>query len=139
MALPQIPNFNVQIPDLTQKAREAAQLKAMLSETSLRQSLAPLQVQEAQEKAKAASLQNQVTQEDLNNQVAFGKIFLASEGDMGKLTEMISDPKQNFGLTARGIGPALQQVVAHRESMYKLDEATAAHTDAKNNIFSATP
>ena len=132
-----MPNFNVQQPapfDPLAFRQKQATLSGMLNENALRQQLAPLQVQEAQEKAKAASLQNQVTQEDLNNQVAFGRMFLASEGDTNKLTQMISDPKQNFGMTPRGIGPALQQVIAHREAMYKLDDATAAHTDAKNNI-----
>ncbi len=134
LQLPQMPNFTAQTPDILGAQQKQATLSQMLNANALQKQLAPLQVQEQQEKAKAATLQNQVTQEDLNNQVAFGKMFLASEGDTNKLTEMISDPKQNFGLTPRGIGPALQQVIAHREAMYKMDEATAAHTDAKNNI-----
>ncbi len=134
LQIPQMPNFTAQTPDILGAQQKQATLSQMLNANALQKQLAPLQVQEQQEKAKAATLQNQVTQEDLNNQVAFGKMFLASEGDTNKLTEMISDPKQNFGLTPRGIGPALQQVIAHREAMYKMDEATAAHTDAKNNI-----
>lgn len=132
-----VPNLQTNIPAMPNaldQMSKAAMLKNMLSESALRSQLAPLQVQEEQQAVQQKTLQNQVTQEDLNNQVAFGKMFMDSEGDMNTLTQMISDPKQNYGLTPRGIGPALQQIIAHREAMYKMDEATAAHTDAKNNV-----
>jgi hypothetical protein len=136
--LPPLPDFNVNVPAMpnpVDQMAKVASLKNMLSEQTLRAQLAPLQVQEQQQRVQAATLQNQTTQTQQNDLVAFGKMFLASQGDTNALTQMIADPKRNFGLSPQGIGPALQQVIAHREAMYKMDDAQAAHTDMKNNII----
>src|SRR6266478_2165792 len=97
--LPQMPDFSVKIPppfDPLAQQQKQATLSGMLDENSLRRQLAPLQVQEQAEKAKALSLQNQTTQTQQNDMVAFGKMFLASEGDTNELMQMIADPKRNF-------------------------------------------
>ncbi len=70
LQIPQMPNFTAQTPDILGAQQKQATLSQMLNANALQKQLAPLQVQEQQEKAKAATLQNQVTQEDLNNQVA---------------------------------------------------------------------
>lgn len=68
--LPPLPSFNVQTPDLTQKALEGAQLRNMLSEMALRKALAPYQVQQAQQQTQATDIENQMKQMQLQGQRA---------------------------------------------------------------------
>jgi hypothetical protein len=69
--LPPLPNFQTNIPQMPspvdQMARVAS-LKNMLSENTLRQQLAPLNIQEAQERAKQSSIQTQKEQLALDSQ-----------------------------------------------------------------------
>lgn len=76
--LPPLPNFSVTPtpqPDFLQKAGQVASLKNMQSETALRSQLAPLNVQEAQEKAKQAAIQTQQMQLEQQSQVAMMKAW----------------------------------------------------------------
>jgi hypothetical protein len=71
--IPEVPNLTVQqqpMPDMLQKYGQMMSLKNMASEQSLRQQLAPLDVQEAQERAKQAGLQTELTQNQVNSQKA---------------------------------------------------------------------
>jgi len=73
-----MPNFNVQQPPpfdpLAQRQKQAT-LSGMLSENALRQQLAPLQVQEQQQKVQQATTQNQLQQLELQSQQGIIKAF----------------------------------------------------------------
>src|SRR5260221_4784691 len=68
-----IPNFNVQQPPpfdpLAQRQKQAT-LSGLLDENALRKQLAPLNVQEAQEKAKQAAITTQTQQQELDSRKA---------------------------------------------------------------------
>jgi hypothetical protein len=80
-----VPNLTVQqqpMPDILQKAGQAASLRNMLSETELRSQLAPLDVQEAQEKAKQAALATQQQQMQIDSQRAM--MASVASGELNK-------------------------------------------------------
>jgi hypothetical protein len=63
--LPPLPNFNTSIPAMpsaVDQMAKVASLKNMLSENALRQQLAPLNVQEAQQRVQQETTQNQLAQ-----------------------------------------------------------------------------
>lgn len=67
---PAIPNFNVQTPDVLGGQERAATLSALLNETALRKQLAPLQVQEQQQRVQAGDIENQLKTIQLQGQRA---------------------------------------------------------------------
>lgn len=64
------PSFEVKVPDITGELLRAAQLKSLLSENSLRQSLAPLQIQEQEAKSRQAGIQTQEMELEQQSQKA---------------------------------------------------------------------
>src|SRR6266852_8866283 len=82
LQLPQMPNFNVQIPQMpnpVDQMAKVASLKAMLNEKTIRQSLAPHQIQEQTEKAKQAGIQTQTQQQELDSRTAMMKMIASGE------------------------------------------------------------
>jgi hypothetical protein len=69
--LPATPNFNVQVPQMPNAldtAGKAASLQNMLSEAALRKQLAPLDVQEAQQRVQQQTIQTQQAQQAMDSQ-----------------------------------------------------------------------
>lgn len=97
--LPSLPNFNVQQPPafdpLAQRQKQAT-LSGMMDENALRKQLAPLQVQEQQEKAKQAAIQTQQMQIEQQSQAAMMKAW--SDPDF---TKKITNPDKS---EASGLG-----------------------------------
>src|SRR5438046_2530764 len=120
LQLPQMPNFTAQTPDVLGGQAKAATLSQMLNANKLQQQLAPLQVQEQQEKAKQAAIQTQVAQQEQASQTAMikawsdpeftNKITGTDKSDSSGLgfdpdamtSELVSRgvmPKEAFGMT----------------------------------------
>ncbi len=101
--LPNLPSFQVTPPaqpDIMQKAAQAAQLKNMLSENALRQQLAPLQVQEQQQKAQQTAIQTQQMQIEM----ASRKAMMAAWSDP-EFTKKITGSNTNADSSGLGFDP----------------------------------
>lgn len=146
--LPPMPNFSVQTPDVLGGQEKAATLAQMLNAGALQKQLAPLQVQEQQEKAKQASIQTQTMQAEADSQKAMMKAWSDPEFTK-KLTSTDKAGASGLGfdpnamtteLTSRGILPKdalalTDQFVKRSQSMAttakdvaQTGEATAATT-----------
>lgn len=83
--LPPLPNLTVQQtpqPDFLQKAMQAASLRSMQSDAALRSQLAPLDVQEAQQKAQQAGIQTQLQQQELDSRKVMMQVV--ANGELNK-------------------------------------------------------
>jgi hypothetical protein len=76
-----MPDFNVKIPDVIGGQEKAATLAALLNENRLRQQLAPLQVQEQQEKTQQATIATQTQQQELDSRKAMMAAIASGELD----------------------------------------------------------
>lgn len=98
--LPPLPNFNVQIPDLQQKALEGAQLRNMMSEMALRQQLAPLQIQQQQQQVQAGAIQNTLAQMKLDSNKKL--MDLVAGGLLDKFTGKNANAPEGSAFDATG-------------------------------------
>lgn len=95
LQLPPMPNFNVQQPppfDPLAQQQKQATLSGMVDENALRRQLAPLNVQEAQQRVQQGQLQNQQTQMNLASQQA-----LMTAVASGALNKHVSDDTGGSG------------------------------------------
>jgi hypothetical protein len=106
-----MPNFNVQTPDVLGGQAKAATLAGLLNENSLRQQLAPFQVQEQQEKAKQAGIQTQTQQQDLDSRKAMMAVI--ANGELNKFAGVETPDGSGFDaagayqyMMSKGILPA---------------------------------
>lgn len=130
--LPPIPNFNVQPPDVLGGQEKAATLAQMLNASALQKQLAPLQVQEQQEKSKQASIQTQTMQAEADSQKAMMKAWSDPEftkkitgGDKADAGGLGFDPDaMTSELTSRGVLP--KEALALTQEFVKRSQAIAA-------------
>src|SRR5258708_20643514 len=98
-----VPDFNVKVTDIAGEQLRRAQLSSLLSETSLRQSLAPLQVQEQQQKAQQAGIQTQTQQQELDSRKAM--MAAIASGELNKYAGV--ETPDGSGFDAAGTAPDL--------------------------------
>jgi hypothetical protein len=106
--LPGLPNLNVQQSppfDPVAQRQKQATLAGMLSENALRSQLAPLQVQEAAERAKQANIQTQEAQNTLESQNNLTKMY--ATGAFDKLFDGEDHSTATNGQTPQGIPDVL--------------------------------
>jgi hypothetical protein len=114
--LPPLPSFQTQIPQMPNaldQYAKIASLKNMMSETALRQQLAPLNVQEAQQRVQQETTQNQIQQMELKSQQAMMAAWSDPEftkkittGDKPTANGLGFDPDaMTSELTSRGVLP----------------------------------
>jgi hypothetical protein len=112
-ALPSIPNFNVQTPDVLGGQQKAATLSQMLNANTLQKQLAPLQVQEQQQRVQQMTQANQIQQMELQSQQAMVKAWSdpdftkkISTGDKAESSGFGFDPDaMTSELVNRGVMP----------------------------------
>jgi hypothetical protein len=144
LQLPPPPNFNVNVPDLTQRAMEAGQLRALMSEQALRQQMAPGQLQLQQQQVQQAQLQNQMTQQQLASTKALQAAIV--NGTYNKYVGV--ETSDGSGVDAQGLyqelvrnnvlppqaGEAVNSFLTVAKNSAEIQKTLAQGGEAKQNI-----
>jgi hypothetical protein len=106
-----VPNFNVAVPDVIGGQEKAATLAQMLNANALQRQLAPLQIQEQQQKAQQAGIATQTQQQEMDSRKAM--MALVAGGELNKFAGVETPDGSGFDaagayqyMMSKGVLPA---------------------------------